>query len=329
MSKRKTLTPQEIGLVNNPDQHIPEVHSDSLGLKGLAKLKLDVVYDRQVPLDHAKAVEYLDLPTLASEREVVDAHVQFLLDEMRRGTFNPLLVVLSTVVCDGKVYKLNGQHVCWAVLFMPEGFSVEVREIRYRCTNEEQMKQLYATYDRLRARNDAHLAKIFLVGTEAVEGVWPSTTAKLALACKFWLHGDEKIRRRVSPDQLSAQIQRECPQVFRQVGLFHQTNHEIPHMRRTPILAAMFATFQKLPTKAAEFWQPVADGLELTAKTDPRWVLRDMLLYANSRTVATKKRRVYSTEDVYGLAIVAWNKWRRGEKAQMTLRVPSDRPKPI
>jgi hypothetical protein len=122
---------------------------ETMGRKGPIKLKVDIVHNRPVTLDHAKALEYTELPLAPSATEVREAHVQFLLDAMRRGTFNPMLVLLATAVCDGKVYMINGSHVCRAVLSMPAGFSLEVREVHFRCPDEEQLRRLYMTYDQL------------------------------------------------------------------------------------------------------------------------------------------------------------------------------------
>lgn len=331
MAKVKKFDAASLGLTHNPDQRIPQIHTDDLELASLAKLKIEVVSDQQVVLDHTKAVEYLDLPIFPGEREITESHCQFLYDEMRKGTFNSLLVILSTATLDGIRYKINGQHTCWAVLAMPPSYSLRVREIAYRVASREQLKLLYGTYDRLRARSDSHVTKVFLADTPLTEGLWMSEVPRLVNAFRHWHITADTASRRVSPEQLAATIQAGFTDVFRAVAGFVQANHKAsPLVRRTAVQAAMFATFHKLPTKAAEFWQPVADGINLSSKTDPRYVLRDTLqklLTVSSTTRGGKGVRVVTAEDQYRLCILAWNKWRSGEQARGALRTPGDRPR--
>lgn len=329
MAKLTKFDAKTLGLRCNPTQHIPQIHTDDLTIASLAKLKVDVVSDQTITLNHEKALSYLDLPVFPGEREVTDNHVQFLYDEIRKGTFNPLLVILSTATFNGVEYKINGQHTCWAVVAMPPSFSLRVREINYRVATAEQLKLLYSTYDRLKARTDGHITKVFLADTEATRDLWMSEVPRLVSAFRHW-HVSNAASRRVTPEQLSAVISREFSGLFRQVALFVQANHKMALSRRVPVVAAMFATFDKVPTKATEFWQPVIDGVNLSARSDPRWQLRDALLKAlqpGSSTRGSKGMRVLTTEDVFRICLLAWNKWRKGESAAVALRTPQERPK--
>lgn len=331
MSNPIQLTAAELGLVHLPGQRIPTIHTGDLDLAGLAKLKIDIISDHTITLDHAKAIEYIDLPVFPGEREITDAHVQTLYDEMRKGTFNSLLVVLATATLDGIRFKINGQHTCWAVVSMPKNFSLKVRELRYRVNSREQLKLLYGTFDRLRARSDSHMTKVFLADSSVVADIWMSEVPRGVNAFRHWHLSDPNKRTRTSPDQLAAVIQGEFADLFRAVMLFKQTfGTENGLARRLPVVAAMFATFAKLPTKAAEFWQPVIDGLGLTAKTDPRYVLRDTLQNAVSggSNRGRPSTRLMSVEDQYRVCLMAWNKWRKGEVVRGSLRVPNERPKP-
>jgi hypothetical protein len=302
----------------------------------LAKLKFDVLSDETVTLDSDKSAEYIDLPIFPGEREVTDNHVQTLFDEMKKGTFNPMLVILSTAGFNGVTYKINGQHTCWAVVYMAEqkkGFSMKVREIRYKVTTEEQLKLLYASYDRLKARSDTHVSKVFLVGTAATDGIWNSVIASVVGGFRFWHVESENERKRIAPEQLAATIQKEFTELFRTVAKYVQDHHNDTLAKKQPIIAAMFATFQKVPTKANDFWQPVMDGLNMNSKTDPRYVLRETMLKAGikptRKTGEGREKRLMSSEEMYRLCISAFNKWRKGEEAHAALRTTKERLKPV
>jgi len=102
-------------------------------------------------------------------------------------------------------------------------------------------------------------------------------------------------------------------------------------MKRAGVVAALFATFDKLGGKAAEFWDPVANGLGISEKTDPRYMLRE---YLNTHGQSKGARAVASTtmfvgaEDTYRICISAWNKWRTGEKQSRTYQTLEKRVKP-
>ena len=333
MTKPKTApkTAQDLGLVNNPNQHVPQIKTGALDIndiQSIGKLKFDVLSDKTVTLSTDKAAEYIDLPIFQGEREVSDTHVQFLYDEMRRGTFNPLLVMLSTALYENAVYKINGQHTCWAVINMPKTFSMQVREIRYRVTSKDQLKILYSTYDRLKARTDSHVAKVFLSDTAASEGIWSSNLSRLASGFAFWFIESPAIRTKTAPEQIASTIQYDHAELFRTVALFVQEHYQDKLALRQPCIAAMFATFERVPTKAAEFWGPVLTGLDISTKTDPRKILRDTFDRVSTR-ISSSDRRYMNNEDLYRVCLNAWNKWRKSESVKATLRAPDTRPKVI
>lgn len=323
----KTLSPVDIGAVNNVKQRSPTVKLDALKIEGTDKLRYEVLSDETVVLDHARATRYIDLPIFPGEREVSDGQVQLLFDEMRKGTFNQLLVILSTAVFEGVEYKINGQHTCWAVQFMPPKYSLTVREIKYRVDSKHQLKMLYATYDRLKARSDGHCTKVLLVDTPVMEGINVSLVTKLTSGLKFWYFESQNSRKRVTPEQVEAIVQNEVAAVFRHVALFLQHHAcDSAHIRRYPVIAALFATFDKVPTVAPEFWVPVCSGTGLEKKTDPRLKLRDALMQSSISGTRTGKEHM-PPETMYRICLQMWNRWRKGESAQQ-LRCPQDRPRP-
>ena len=327
------MTVARAGLKNNVEQFIPQIIEKDLNVVNTPKLKYEILSDQMVTLDHQKAAEYIDLPVFDGEREVAPATVQELYDQMRRKTFNPNSTMLATVLYNGVTYKLNGQHTCWAMIYMILGYFLTIREIRYKVNSSEQVRLLYSTYDRGRPRTNGHISKVFLVNAPATEGLCPSNLHKLASGYKLWRSTGDEFRRRVTPEQISAMVSREHPELFHRVGTYLQVEHgQEPEARRVAVLGAMFATFDKLPTKAPEFWTPVLGGLGLSAKSDPRYRLRDVLLRAMSRggnmaRGSKEGRRVLDTEDVYRMALDAWNKWRTGEVCRTALRVPKSRPR--
>jgi hypothetical protein len=283
-------------------------------------LEYKVIKDKRVILDDEKAAAYIELPVFRGERLLVDANVQTLFDAIKNGTFNPLLVILSSCEFEGTVYKINGQHTCWAKYYCP-GYEPEVREIAYKVATEEQLKHLYASYDRGMARSNHHLTMVELSNVKAIQDIPISIVKFMAGALKFWLYKTIQDRRRVSPADVAGLIAGKHLQLFRTVCGFFQ--HAIANdksaasfMRKHAIGSAMLETFSKVPTVAPEFWRPVCDGIGLDSKIDARWQLRDFLQKIVINGSSSKTVRVVSDETVYNHCVPAFNKWRRQDEVR-------------
>ena len=292
----------------------------------VSKLKFKVLSDEIVTLNDEKAAAYIELPIFDRERDAKDVHVQRLYDEMVRGTFNPLLVILATAEFEGVVYKINGQHTCWAKFDFP-GYCPKVREIRFKVDTAEDLRQLYSTFDRNLVRDDKHITLIGLSGNVHLKDFNNTLLKFVVTAFKFWVFATSGERKRCSPQDIAALIESKHLQLFRTVCDFvsHHVDgkKEAMPMRRVPVVAAMFETFNKVSTIAPQFWQPVCDGVGLDSKTDARWALRALL---SAVKLSANKGRAMTEEDMYRHCIPAFNRWRKGEST-LQLRPTKERVK--
>ena len=303
---RKAISAESLGLKNS-DQKVPQIVATPLDASCVPRLNVEIVSDKVVVLDASKAAEYIDLPIFPGERIVQDDWVQRLYDEMRKGTFNEKLVVLSTAVLDGVTYKVNGQHTSWAIVYMPPNYSIDVREIRYKVKDKTQLKLVYSTYDRLNVRTDTHISKVILVDTPVMDGI-PTTVLAPALGgLRLWLYAERREQDRVTPDQMATLVQKDYPELFRRVALcFQQHRQYARSLMPQGVMAALYATFDKLPTKADEFWTPVLAGTGLDSRSDARWRLRKLLLsIAESKAKARSDKVKVTREELFTLCCVA------------------------
>lgn len=310
----------------------PKITVDALvDLPGIDKLDLKVLSDETVVLNSEKAAAYIELPVFSGERPVTDSHVQFLYDEMMKGNFNPLLVILSSCEFAGVVYKINGQHTCWAK-FYAEGYEPKVREIRYKVQTAEQLRLLYATYDRNKARTDNHITMIELANDPHIKSIPVRIMNLLASAIRFWMFESTRDRGRCRPQDLASLIKNKYLTLCLSVSNFMTANvnstSEMGFIRRRAVVAAMLETFNKIPTKAHEFWKPVCDGIGLDSKTDPRWQLREFLKHAVIHSSSARGTRSVSEDEMYNHCIPAFNKWRKGEQVKC-LRATNERVRAI
>jgi hypothetical protein len=298
----------------------PHIDENPLHLQPIVdKLQFEVISDKQIKLTDEVAAAYIELPIFRGERSIRDSHVQRLRDAMHDGTFNPLLVILSTCELHGVTYKINGQHTCWAKYYCSD-YTPMVREVKYRVKDEDQLRQLYATYDRNMARSDQHITLIELANNDALKDIPVNIIKFLAPCLRFWLYQSSDDRRRCTPENLSSLIAGKYLQLFILVGHFYREyvamGKETAFFRRIAVGAAVFETFNKVPTLAPQFWKPVIDGIGLDTKFDARWQLRAFLQTTVINSASGKNKRSTSDETMYNHCIPAFNKWRKNEEVR-------------
>lgn len=295
------------------------------------KVNATLVYKREVLLNKEKCEEFFNLPRFREERAISLDHIQALFDEMVAGRFREELVELATCEWDDVTYLINGQHTCWAVWNMlatkgHELFNCNVQQLHYRVKSEDELRKIYSVFDpQIAARSSRHLMKVMLAGS-VTEGVWSSALTFLASGWKLWQAEDKDDRHRLTPVLVANDMEANATLVT-SVAEFWQDNQN-PHLKRAAVSAALFATFSVVPTKAREFWQPVADGIGLNEKNDPRYTLREWLMTSSVHSLGNKEKKQVGAEEMYRICIIAWNKYRNGEKA-ILLRVSPKRVKPV
>lgn len=291
-------------------------------------LKCKVISDKTINFTKARAFSYLELETFEGERQVNERHVQFLYNNWVGGRFMWDHVIIAQARCDGKFYRINGQHTCWMRVNLPDDYFIkkgeepQVREVVYEVPDEENLRTLYSTFDQNKTRSAGHVFKALLVGTNHVADVWPSVIGVLGSGLKHWLY-EPADQRLLSANDMAEIVRDKHESLFRIVGLYFQSHYnEWRASRRAAVIGAMFATFDASGGKAPEFWDPVITGLNLVDKSDPRYALRKWLETHYQGESGTHEYA--SAEDTYRVCILAWNKWRTGQKAIATLR-PTDK----
>ncbi len=337
-AKKKAQTKRKKTRAKKETKREPKIHvnKELPDLANLTPPKVHIVSDNHtLLLDHDKAYEYCDLPIFKGERNISEAHVQTLYDKMRRKLFNWRLVILSSAIYKGVRYKINGQHTCWAfVNLSPEEVrklygDVHVRELIYRVDSHADMKSVYGMYDGHLSRTDQHLTKLQLVGEAVISGVSMSLVGPLVGGMKFWLFEKKHERQRYGPEENAALVAKHNVTLRHVAEMLKENTDNIKILKRQAVVAAMFSTFDKVPTIAKGFWQPVADGLSLDSKNDPRYRLRALLQETVVGAAGRSNLRPMSTEDMYRVSISAWNKWRKDDVAMTTIRATKARTKPV
>ena len=270
------------------------------------------------------------------DRNLQDEHVIRLAREMLGGRFLWEHVNLVTCFCGGIQYRLNGQHCSWARLVAhDEGLDPKTRcpvqWIKYDAVTIQDMRKLYASLDRGKARNQSNVVVSWLAGTEDFPGYSKGTLRLLAQGVGVWLWESRAARQLHLGDERSAMLLTTHNKLALMVGgILHEVKpSEARHVLRAPVIGAMFATFQKAQKDSVEFWQVVRDGLGVGSKTDPRYTLRNWLMNASlaKSTVANGDSKIVTTEEMLRGCLAAWNAHRAGRELKQ-IRVNMTDPRP-
>jgi hypothetical protein len=290
------------------------------------KLDYEIASDRRINLTREKAYAFLELETFQGERQVNERHVQALFNAYSAGRFMWEHVLIGLCECEGKVYRINGQHTCWMRVNIEKEIEAPVREMVYKVKDEASLRAVYSTFDQNKQRTPGHIMKALLVGTQVADGIWPSLIGPLTSGLKMHLY--ERENTAVSVADMAEIVNFKFSDLFKQVGMFYQSHYDTYYnIRRKACIASLFATFAAAPQKAYEFWTPVCEQLGFTGKQDPRWQLRQFI-DSHKMARSTSSGVFVCDEDLYRISINAWNKWRKNEPVT-TLRTTDKRVRAI
>ncbi|OHA58085.1 MAG: hypothetical protein A2571_03535 [Candidatus Vogelbacteria bacterium RIFOXYD1_FULL_44_32] len=275
---------------------------------------LELVKRRKVEFDRKEAMKLLELDEFPGDRRLKQNHVDRLIKAMLRGTFHPEWVTLIVCALDGKHYRMNGQHTAWARIEMPEVWPCSVELLEYRAETDEDLRSLYSSIDRSSPRTRTNVMDSYLVGTPEFEGIKRQSLSRLPQGFELWFWPSAQDRRKHDADDTSFLLKTEQYDLAVKVAAFLDklSARENRHMFRSPVIAAMFAIFNKSPQVAVKFWQPIADGTGIDKKGDPRLKLRNELMRTavdSGGGSRSDKKRV-SQEYMFRLCINAWNAYR-------------------
>lgn len=268
------------------------------------------------------ATHFLELPEFAGDRPLNNGHVIFLTRQMKGGLFRWEQVSIITCKCMGREYRMNGQHTCWARLEIDKEVRIQnapVQHFVYEAKTEQDMRQLYATIDRNKARSNGNVVVSYLAGREEFIQFKKNMLKILAEGLAFWRWEKDGQRALHVADERAFLMLTEHYDLTTKVGNFLNASKlsEARFMNRRPVVAAMFATFDKAPVIAEHFWSAIRDGNGMASKNDPRLKLRTYLMTstiaaggkANSREVDT-----VSSEEMFRTSIASWNAFREGHE---------------
>lgn len=311
------------------DRFTGVIPSEVIDVSALGK-DLSLLVSKKTIFDHALATRFLNMTACPWERALKNHHVEFLIGEMKRGSFRMELVALGSCICKetGLEYRVNGQHTSWARMEVSEKEvkSEHVIVLKYYAETVNDLRRLYASFDRGTPRTRANVINAYLLDLEQFHGVSQTLIKHVATGIPIWLWSDYNERRKHAPDDIAFLMQRDHAEVVNRVlGFCSQEPNinSIDFLRRASVMAAMLETFSKAHKASEDFWHAVKVGIGFSSPDDPRLRLRNTLMTTKCE-VTRESKNVADRETMYRWCIAAWNAWRKGD-AMKTLRVTKNR----
>jgi hypothetical protein len=214
----------------------------------------------------------------------------------------------ATAELDGKVYRVNGQHSSNVLANLngaiPEGLSAHVDH--YQVKDMTGLVLLFRQFDpRQSARKPKDVARAYQGCVEAIRDV-PPDAAKLAVEGVAWYLREVEEAEHVS-------VGDDVYDLFN-VEDYHQfiiwigglLSIKTPELKRPPIVAAMYATFEKDSEDARDFWQDVSRGGDQYNDKAPSTVVDAWFkaLHNGHRPDGVKSAQIYQA------CVFAWNAYR-------------------
>jgi len=321
--------------ISMPQEEVYDIASLGEGLK--------MKHRGAFELNSKNAADFLDYPEfiiddVKVDRNRSDNHVIYLARQMLAGTF--LWEQVNLVLCNlpgQKPVRLNGQHTAWARLVAEdEGLDpktrCQVQLLKYEAATIEDMRRLYASIDRGRPRSQGVVINSYIAGSEDFRDVPKDIIRRMAQGIAIWQWESVFSRNQHTGDDRAYLLLKDHHKVSLAVAHFLMgcSAKEMRHLKRAPVIGAMFATFSKAPHIAAEFWRDVRDGLQLNGKDDPRYVLRNWLMLASlSKSKYDGNVKTVLSEEMYRACIYKWNDFRADKPSRgVRIDLAVERPEP-
>lgn len=269
------------------------------------------------------ATQFAEMEAAPQDRPLSERRLQVYEKLAKEGGFRPC--GWASVFCKetGGVYRVNGKHT--STLFsgldlesLPSPLYAVVEE--YECETLEDVAKLYSTYDsRLQSRNASDINRAFAACVPELVGVDSRSINLVISGISYHFHLDNY--HRIQPAVRAEQILEHSGfaiWLFNSLGLSGSHNTHT-HLKRVPVVGAIFGTYRKAQGDALAFWTAVRDETGATPTLPDRKLARFLLTNVSDKASHTDKSSRYRTgsREFYVKSLSAWNAWRQGVQTDL------------
>lgn len=262
------------------------------------------------------AIEFRDMDGVPSDRDLSILRMEAYRKIAEAGMFRPLQWATAYCVETGGTYRVNGKHT--STLFSQDGVKIPKGLVaiveHFKCDTLEDLAKLYSTYDsRLVTRTTNDINKSFAAIDEDLADL-PVAIVSLCVTGIAYSKYGSGYASKPAAERAECLFDPRNKQFVRWVAEM-VVGHDSRHIKRGPVVAAMYETWVKSHRAAQEFWLAVRDH----SGASPSLPDRKLGKYLLTRTVNTGNggrkhmgNSAASPREINAKCIHAWNAWRKG-----------------
>ena len=265
----------------------------------------------------ALAIKFRDMDPVPHDRPLNPKRLEAYRKMLAAGLFRP--VQWATVHCNETqaTYRANGKHT--SNLFaeyerLPQDIYATVEH--YHCDSLDDVARLYATFDsRTQVRTTNDINRAFAAIDDDLAQI-PTKVINLCVTAMAYAKHQGEYAKIPAAERAEALLENTNKQfvlwVFDVLGS-SSSNDTSRLLWRSPVVAAMYSSFQKSRRDSSEFWLAVRDGTGATPKSPDRVLNRFLLSRTISKGGATSKHAssLAAPREMFVKCLHAWNAWRR------------------
>lgn len=274
------------------------------------------------------AEEFRDMTPSPGDRNLSDKRRSRLQSHVTKHTMRPCVWAKVYCKADSKTYRVNGQHTS-TVMAEANGEAkglfafVEL----YEADSLEDVASLYSTFDaRFNSRSQNDLNRSFSHSVETLDDI-PGPIINVAISGLSFALWGESGSAAAAPETRAALIPANAGFILWLHDRTSELGKDIRIVKRAPITAAMYRTYEKDKKAATEFWDAVIHGSGSDFRSPDR-KLHKYLLGTAIRSSSTERQRA-GRREMYVKALHAWNAWRRGASSDLKFFANAEDPKVI
>lgn len=288
-----------------------------------------------VKMTPAIAKEFKAMEPAPGDRDLADNRAEKLKAMVVAKNFRPCVWAKAYCKETGKTYRVNGKHTSNIMAELngeTKGLFAMVE--LYECDTLDDLAKLYATFDsRVSVRSTGDINRSFSRAIVELEGV-VSATVNVAISGLSRAIWGEKYSRVTSPEQRAELLRANTDFILWIDSLFHGiSNKDRNAIRRAPVVAAMYLTWQKDKKAANEFWTLVRDGSGAKHTSGDRRLNKYLLTTVVASGAINKNRSTAQGLapgcEMFVKCIHGWNAWRRNAVTDLKYYANAECPKVI
>lgn len=239
------------------------------------------------------------------------------------GGFRPVDWAAAYCKDTGSTYRVNGKHTSTLTSGMGLDAVQDLYAVvsYYECDTLEDVARLYSTYDsKTQSRTANDINQSFASCVPQLEGV-DSRTINLCTGAIWYSQILEAYKNMQQAERAEALLEHHdfVVWVYDLLGRNTSGKGKTAHLKRMPVIAAMYSTWNKAPQVAKRFWEAVRDETGARPEEPSRKLAKFLLLNStlNMRGDGKSGRYRVKEREFFVKSVHAWNAYRTDEPTNL------------